>query len=160
VAGVGSPIVEVPGEPARDATVVYFDPIDDVAVLAADVAAAPLALSGDLGAGDGAAVMGYPFGGPFRVVSAGVISTSSAPVADIYGDRSAERSVYALRAQVEPGNSGGPLLTGRGQVAGMVFAKDAATENVGYAMTNAELEPVIAEVADATERVSVGACIR
>lgn len=160
VAGVGSPIVEVPGEPARDATVVYFDPVDDVAVLAADVAAAPLALSDDLGAGDGAAIMGYPFGGPFRSVSAGVISASRAPVADIYGDRSAERSVYALRAQVEPGNSGGPLLTGRGQVAGMVFAKDAATENVGYAMTNAELKPVIAEVAGATDRVSAGACIR
>ena len=160
VAGVGSPIVEVPGEPARDATVVYFDPVDDVAVLAADVAAAPLALSDDLGAGDGAAIMGYPFGGPFRSVSAGVISASSAPVDDIYGDRSAERSVYALRAQVEPGNSGGPLLTGRGQVAGMVFAKDAATENVGYAMTNAELRPVIAEVAGTTDRVSVGACIR
>jgi len=160
VAGVGSPIVEVPGEPARDATVVYFDPVDDVAVLAADVAAAPLGLSDDLGAGAGAAVMGYPFGGPFRVVSAGVISSSTAPVEDIYGDRSAERSVYALRAQVEPGNSGGPLLTDRGQVAGMVFAKDAATENVGYAMTNAELKPVIAQVADASDRVSVGACIR
>ncbi|GAA2898494.1 MarP family serine protease [Microbacterium esteraromaticum] len=160
VAGVGSPIVEVPGEPARDATVVYFDPVDDIAVVAADVAAAPLALSDDLGAGDGAAIMGYPFGGPFRVVSAGVISASSAPVEDIYGDRRAARSVYALRAQVEPGNSGGPLLTDRGQVAGMVFAKDAATENVGYAMTNAELKPVIAQVADASDRVSVGACIR
>ncbi|MEV7618830.1 MarP family serine protease [Microbacterium sp. NPDC089321] len=160
VAGVGSPIVEVPGEPARDATVVYFDPVDDVAVLAADVAAAPLGLSDDLDAGAGAAVMGYPFGGPFRVVPAGVISSSTAPVDDIYGDSSAERSVYALRAQVEPGNSGGPLLTDRGQVAGMVFAKDAATENVGYAMTNAELKPVLAQVADASDRVSVGACIR
>ena len=160
VAGVGAPIVEVPGEPARDATVVYFDPVDDIAVLAADVMARPLALSDELGPGDGAAVMGYPFGGPFRVVPAGVISAAPASVADIYGDSAALRDVYALRAQVEPGNSGGPLLTDRGQVAGMVFAKDAATPDVGYAMTNAELQPVIAQAVGASGRVSVGACIR
>lgn len=160
VAGVGSPIVEVPGEAARDATVVYFDPIDDIAVVSADVRAEPLALSDALSPGAGAAVMGYPFGGPFRVEPAGVISSSSAPVNDIYGDTTAMRSVYALRAQVEPGNSGGPLLTDAGQVAGMVFAKDAATQNVGYAMTNDELLPVIAQVAEASDEVSVGACIR
>ncbi|QMU97144.1 MarP family serine protease [Microbacterium esteraromaticum] len=160
VAGVGSPIVEVPGEAARDATVVYFDPIDDIAVVSADVRAEPLALSEALSPGAGAAVMGYPFGGPFRVEPAGVISSSSAPVNDIYGDTAAMRSVYALRAQVEPGNSGGPLLTDAGQVAGMVFAKDAATQNVGYAMTNDELLPVIAQVAEASDEVSVGACIR
>lgn len=160
VAGVGAPIVEVPGEPARDATVVYFDPVDDIALIAADVSAAPLALSDPLSPGAGAAVMGYPFGGPFRAVSAGVISSSNAPVQDIYRDRSAERSVYALRAQVEPGNSGGPLLTERGQVAGMVFAKDANTPNVGYAMTNAELQPVIAKAGDLSKPASVGACIR
>ena len=42
----------------------------------------------------------------------------------------------------------------------MVFAKDAATPDVGYAMTNAELQPVIAQAVDASGRVSVGACIR
>lgn len=160
IAGVAAPIVEVPGEPARDATVVYFDPIDDIAVVAAEVEAEPLALSGDLSPGDGAAVMGYPFGGPFRAVAGGVISSSSAPVHDIYGDSAAVRSVYALRVQVDPGNSGGPLLTDGGQVAGMVFAEDAVTQDVGYAMTNAELQPVIAQVADATAPVSAGACIR
>lgn len=160
VAGVGAPIVEVPGEPARDATVVYFDPVDDIAVVAADVRAAPLDLADALTPGAGGAVMGYPFGGPFRVVPAGVISSSSAPVQDIYGGTSAMRSVYALRAQVEPGNSGGPLLTDGGQVAGMVFAKDAATPNVGYAMTNDELLPVIARAGEASAEVSVGACTR
>ncbi|MEV7631921.1 MarP family serine protease [Microbacterium sp. NPDC089318] len=160
VAGVAAPIVEVPGEPARDATVVYFDPIDDIAVVAADVRAAPLDLSDALGPGDGGAIMGYPFGGPFRVVSAGVVSASDAAVRDIYGDSTTTRSVYALRAQVEPGNSGGPLLTQDGQVAGMVFAKDADVKGVGYAMTNAELLPVLAQVGDSSASVSVGACIR
>lgn len=159
LAGVRAPIVEVPGEPARDATVVYFDPIDDIAVIAADVQAEPLGLAGALAPGEGGAVMGYPFGGPFRVTGAGVVSSSSAPVRDIYGDSTALRSVYALRAQVEPGNSGGPLLTAGGQVAGMVFAKDAATPDVGYAMTNDELLPVIAQLDEASAPVPVGACI-
>lgn len=160
VAGVSAPIVEVPGEPARDATVVYFDPVTDIAVVAADVRAQPLDLSEALAPGDGGAVMGYPFGGPFRAVPAGVISSSNAPVHDIYGDRTAARSVYALRAQVERGNSGGPLLTEQGKVAGMVFAKDAAADDVGYAMTNAELVPVIERLGDASAAVAVGACLR
>jgi len=88
-----------------------------------------------------------------------VVSSSSAPVQDIYGESSAPRSVYALQAQVEPGNSGGPLLTASGQVAGIVFAKDAATPNVGYAMTNDELMPVVAQLGAATAPVPVGACI-
>ncbi|PKI90714.1 serine protease [Actinomycetales bacterium SN12] len=159
VAGVRAPIVEVPGEPARDATVVYFDPIDDIAVIAADVQAEPLGLAEPLAPGESGAVMGYPFGGPFRVTTAGVVSSSSAPVRDIYGESTTPRSVYALRAQVEPGNSGGPLLTAGGQVAGMVFAKDAAAPNVGYAMTNDELLPVVSQLGADAAPVPVGACI-
>lgn len=160
VAGVSSPVVELPGQPARDGHVVYFDPLDDIAVVAADVAATPLALSDALRPGDAAAVMGYPFGGPFTAVPAGVISSSNAPLPDIYGESSDVRSIYALKATVEPGNSGGPLLTASGQAAGLIFAKDEVRQGVGYAMTNAELLPVIAQLGSATKTVSTGACHR
>ena len=33
------------------------------------------------------------------------------------------REVYSLYADVEPGNSGGPLLTPKGDVYGVIFAK-------------------------------------
>ena len=160
VAGVTSPVVELPGEPARDGRVVYFDPVDDIAVVAADVTAKPLGLSDALAPGAGGAVMGYPFGGPFRVVPAGVLSSSTASIQSIDGSSSDERSIYALQAQVEPGNSGGPLLTQDGQVAGMVFAKDEVKQNIGYAMTNAELLPVIAQAENATKGVATGSCRR
>ncbi|WP_309127448.1 MarP family serine protease [Microbacterium sp.] len=159
VAGVDAPVVELPGEPARDGRVVYFDPVDDIAVVAADVDARPLALADALAAGDGGAVLGYPYGGPFRTVPAGVVSTVTAPVDDIYGQTAADRGVYVLRSDINPGNSGGPLLTQDGGVVGMVFAKDQVKEDVGYAMTNDELLPVISGLDAAQERVATGACI-
>lgn len=158
VAGVSAPVVELPGEPARDGRVVYYDPVDDIAVIAADVTAKPLALSDALKPGDGAVVMGYPFGGPFTEVTAGVISSSNATLPSIYGDRTDVRSIYALQAQVEPGNSGGPLLTESGQAAGLVFAKDEVRKGIGYAMTNAELLPVVAQLGNDRKTVSTGAC--
>ncbi|UJP10561.1 MarP family serine protease [Microbacterium sp. KUDC0406] len=158
VAGVDAPIVELPGEPARDGRVVYFDPVDDLAVVAADVNADPLPLADALGAGDGGVVQGYPHGGPFRTVPAGVIRAGSMLVDDIHGANAAERSVYTLRADVQPGNSGGPLLTQDGAVAGVVFARDEVQPQVGYAMTNAELLPVLAQLDRATRPVSTGAC--
>lgn len=159
VAGVDAPVVELPGEPARDGRVVYFDPVDDIAVIAADVDARPLTLAADLAAGDGGAVLGYPFGGPFRTIAAGVISTVTAPIDDIYGQSAADRGVYVLSSDVDPGNSGGPLLTVDGGVAGMVFAKDAAKDDIGYAMTNDELRPAIDALGAAQESVPTGACI-
>src|SRR5690625_7591763 len=76
VAGVSPPMVELPGEPARDGQVVYFDPVDDLAVIAADVQAPPLPLT-DAAAGDSAVVHGYPYGGPPSTVPAGVAATGS-----------------------------------------------------------------------------------
>ena len=67
--------------------------------------------------------------------------------------------MYVLSSDVNPGNSGGPLLALDGAVAGMVFAKDAAREDVGYAMTNAELQPVVEGLDAAQQSVPTGACI-
>ncbi len=159
VAGIETPLVELPGEPARDGRVVYFDPIDDLAVIAADVDASPLPLDDSLVPGSGGAVQGYPYGGPFTTVGAGVLATRDAPIADIYGTSSTPRSIHVLSADVRPGNSGGPLLTAEGGVAGVVFARDTERASVGYAMTLAELLPVLATLETATAPVSSGACL-
>lgn len=159
VAGMDTPIVELPGEPARDGRVVYFDPIDDLAVIAVDVDAPALAIDEALAAGDPAVVQGYPYGGPFRTVSAEVAAVGSVPIQDIHGESVSPRDVYALAASVSPGNSGGPLLTTDGAVAGVIFARDEIQANVGYAMTTAELLPVLALLDGATEPVSTGRCV-
>ncbi|ALJ19804.1 MarP family serine protease [Microbacterium sp. No. 7] len=159
VAGVDTPLVELPGEPARDGRVIYFDPVDDLAVIAADVDAAPLPLADALVPGDAAVVQGYPYGGPFQTVPAGVIWSGSAPIGDIYGSATADRAIYSLQAEVHPGNSGGPVLTASGAVAGVVFARDEVRADVGYAMTNDELRPVLDALDGSDDAVATGVCL-
>lgn len=159
VAGVDSPVVELPGRSAREGRIVYFDPIDDLAVIAVDdLRAAPLKVAPVLSAGAAAAVEGYPYGGPFHSVTAGVQSVGIVQVPDIYGRSSAPRDVYSLDAQVVPGNSGGPLLADDGTVVGVVFARGTDRADRGYAMTSTELTPVVDRVEQMDAVVSSGRC--
>ena len=161
LAGVETAIVELPGRPAREGRIVYFDAIDDLAVIAVDgLDASALPVVDPLPVGTAAVVAGYPYGGPFSAVPAEVLSTGEVFVPDIYGQSSALRSIYGLAAAVNPGNSGGPLLTGDGAVAGVVFARAEDETDRGYAMTTVELQPVLAAAPGLTEPVASGACAR
>ena len=161
VAGVDTPLVELPGRPAREGRVVYFDPTDDIAVVSVDgLDAAPLPISPTLEVGASAVVQGYPGGGPFTSGSAQVLSSGTVPVPDIYDTSSVPRDIYALAAVVRPGNSGGPLLTTTGEIAGIVFARSDTDDNVGYAMTPAELLPVMAQLDALSAPVASGSCTR
>ena len=159
VAGVDRPVVELPGERARQGRVVYFDPTNDLAIIAVDgITAAPLPIAPTLAARSVAVVEGYPYGGPLTFGGAGVISVTTTPIPDIYGHASHPREVYALAAQVRPGNSGGPLLTTGGQAVGIVFARADKDPNLGFAMTTSELLPVVAQAESLSATVSSGAC--
>lgn len=159
VAGVDVPLVQLPGEAAREGRIVYFDPIDDLAVIAVDdLGVAPLPLGETLEPGTAAVVQGYPYGGPFTMASAQVLTAGTVTVPDIYADTWNPREVYALAAQVQPGNSGGPLLTADGVVAGVVFARAEGDEARGYAMTMAELLPVAAQSTGLSVSVASGTC--
>ena len=160
LAGVTDPLVEAPDGQVIAGTIVYFDPIDDLAVIAAPGLTAPaLTLVPTIAAGADAAVQGYPFGGPFSSLAARVMTVSTPGVKDIYGVSTNPREVYTLATEVREGNSGGPLLTLEGSVAGVVFARDGADPLVGYAMTMTELAPVAAEAETLTSAVSTGECI-
>lgn len=161
VAGVSEPVVEVPGSGAHPGRVVYFDPRNDLAVIAVPgLGANPIPLGPNLPQGSDAVFDGYPLGGPFQSGPAQVEQVTTVMVNDIYGRNSHAMEVYQLAAHVQEGNSGGPLLTTRGIVAGLVFAKAAKVENVGYALTMQELQPVADEAAGLSTPVSSGSCIR
>lgn len=159
VAGVENPVVELPGKPAAEGVIVYFDPVDDLAVIAVDDSGtSALPLAPVQGVGATGVVQGYPLGGPFTMGAAEVVSVGTAPVPDIHDSSVALREVYALAAFVQPGNSGGPLLTMSGEVAGVVFARGADDADRGYAMTTTELAPVAEVAPSLTSPVSTGAC--
>ena len=161
VAGVTDPVIEIPGRGAVGGTVVYFDPRNDLAVIAiGGTGGSPIPRTTTLPAGSSAVFDGYPLGGPFQSGSARVDRVTTVQVNDIYGKNPHNLEVYQLSANVQEGNSGGPLLSTNGRVAGIIFAKSADTAGVGYAMTMAELEPVAGAAPTYTSSVSSGSCIQ
>ena len=117
-----------------------------------------LTLGTDLGRGADAVVAGFPLDGPLRLDAARVRQVLDATGQDIYGHPGVTREIYSLLTRVEPGNSGGPLLSSSGQVVGVVFAKSLDDDQTGYALTLAEAAPVLQAAATARTRVSTGAC--
>ncbi|MDO6144746.1 MarP family serine protease [Paenarthrobacter aurescens] len=161
VAGVSQPVVEVPDGGALPGRVVYFDSQRDIAVLAVDgLRSSPLPLSADLAEGSPAAFAGYPHGGPFQSKPATIQGISTILVPDIYGNNPSPAQVYRLAGDVQPGNSGGPLLTMQGQVAGLIFAKTTTDAALGFALTMEDLEPVAAQAPGLSSPVSAGQCTR
>ncbi|MDR6435164.1 S1-C subfamily serine protease [Paenarthrobacter nicotinovorans] len=161
VAGVSQPVVEVPDGGALPGRVVYFDPQRDIAVLAVDgLQSSPLPMSADLPDGSPAAFAGYPHGGPFQSKPATVQGISTIIVPDIYGANPSPEQVYKLAGDVQPGNSGGPLLTMQGEVAGLIFAKTTTDAALGFALTMADLEPVAAQASGLSNPVTPGQCTR
>jgi S1-C subfamily serine protease len=143
VAGVSAPTVQVGGVgPKLSARVVLFDPERDLAVLAVPELTAPALplAAGDLGHGDDAVVAGFPHNGPLLATAARVRAVLQATGEDIYGKAGVQRGVYSLYAKVEPGNSGGPLISGDGKLAGIVFAKSLDDSATGYALTISEVK--------------------
>ncbi|HEY4331077.1 MAG TPA: trypsin-like peptidase domain-containing protein, partial [Ilumatobacteraceae bacterium] len=161
VAGVQQPIVQAPNGQALDGRIVYFDPQNDLAVIAVSGLRAPtLALGGPLAVGDDAVVDGYPFGGPFTTGGAQILARSTENVDNIYGTARTSRELYTLAADVEPGNSGGPLLETNGTIAGIVFAKSSTDANLGYAMTDTLLSPVVQQAPGLSSSISSGTCVK
>jgi S1-C subfamily serine protease len=160
VAGVSEPLVQVTGLGDRlQGEVVLFDAARDLAVIAVpDLEAVPLALGAELGPGEPAAVAGFPLDGAYQSSPARVRQVVDARGEDIYGRSGVVREVYSLFADVEPGNSGGPLLDPEGAVVGVIFAKSLDDEDTGYALTLAESQEVIDAAASSSSPVPTGSC--
>jgi S1-C subfamily serine protease len=129
------------GQPVS-AQVVLYDPQRDLAVLyVPDLIEPVLQLAGPASYGAPAAVAGYPLNATaLQVDPADIGKAFPANGPDIYGTGSVNRQMYAIRADIQPGNSGGPLLSTAGQVYGVVFAKSTYYNDTGYALTAAEVQ--------------------
>jgi S1-C subfamily serine protease len=141
------------------ARVVVYDFQRDVAVLyVPGLHAASLPFAGQAKTGDNAAVAGYPRDEPFIAVPARIGGNQEARGPNIYQSDQVTREIYAIRASVEPGNSGGPLLATDGSVFGVVFAAAVGQQETGYALTANEVGPDVQVGTDATAEVSTQGC--
>jgi S1-C subfamily serine protease len=141
------------------ARVVLFDPDTDVAVLdVPGLARASLAFHAPVAAGAPAEVIGYPQDGPFTPVAARVATRQLITGPNIYSDATVTRQIYVLRATVQPGNSGGPLLAPDGKVDGVVFAASTTDPATGYALTAHQVIADARAGASATRSVGTQNC--
>jgi len=150
------------GSAVLPARVVHFDPRTDVAVLdVPGLDAQPLRfVDRPLSTGADAIGLGYPEDGPFRATPLRVRGRINLASPDIYGGTPSRREAYTVRGQILPGNSGGPLITPEGEVAGMIFgASDKASDETGFALTAAQLRDHVARGGDAESAVSTGSCV-
>ena len=159
VAGANSVTVEASGNP-YDATVVSYDPTVDIAILAVpNLPAGPLAFANaPVTSGTEAVVMGYPGGGGFVATPARIRELIELNGPDIYRSATINREVYTVRASVELGNSGGPLIDLNGQVLGVVFGAAVDDNDTGFVLTAKEVAAQLARIGD-TAPVATGACV-
>jgi len=124
VAGESDTSVEVGGVPPElPATVVLFDPRNDLAVLRVRGLRLPvLRLASAPASGTAGAILGYPENGPFVAQPGRAGATQPVQTQDAYGRGPVLRVLTAVRGLVRPGNSGGPLVDRDGQVVTTIFA--------------------------------------
>jgi len=86
-----------------------------------------------------------------------VVRRVTADIGDIYDRPAAPRQILVLSSDLQPGDSGAPLVNGSGQVVGVAFAVANLRRSTAFAVASEEVTPVLARPrAGAT---STGPCI-
>jgi hypothetical protein len=141
-----------------NARVVAFDPDRDVAILYVPDLDAPALRLAEGHEHENAAVYGHPGGGQLRVAGARIAKEINAEGKDIYNVKEGVvRNVYLLAAKLRPGDSGAPLVDKQGRVLGVAFAIDPGYANRAYAITDAEVRPVLDVLQ--SRPVDTGSCL-
>jgi len=162
VAGVtitGGPTVYATNGGVYRGHVVLYDPQSDLAIIdVPGLTARPLPFGGPAPYGANAIVAGYPLNHLLTVVAARIGHSENAYGPNIYQTGYVNREIYPVRAVIQPGNSGGPLLSPAGQVYGVVFAASTTFSDTGYALTAAEVAGDVARGSNRTAPVSTQGC--
>lgn len=127
-----------------EATVVRYDPQNDLALLHVEAALPALPIAPKPQSGTAGAVLGYPENGPYAVAPARLGDTRDTISEDSYGRGPVRRPIASLRGEVRSGNSGGPLVDSRGRVLGTVFAATTTGTPGGFAVPGEVVEAAVA----------------
>jgi S1-C subfamily serine protease len=144
-----------PGGADREATVVYADSENDVALLRVPgLEERPLRPAPEGGGSRKVVLLGYPENGPL-VATPGTAGTPRQMLGrDAYGDGPVPREVVPLRGAIRQGDSGGPAVDARGRVVAMMFAATRG-EKGGYGIA---VDLVVEATGGPLRPVSLGDC--
>lgn len=158
VAGQDDTTVELRDGSRHDAEAIHYDPENDLAILRSSGISGTPALEVDASAPEGtsAAILGFPENGPFTVRAGRLGATQTVSSQDSYGRGPLQRRITSLRGRVRSGNSGGPMVDGRGQVVTTIFAAAVlARDRTGFGVPATIVQQALAR---ARSRVSTGPC--
>lgn len=131
-------IVTPQGE-ERPVTVVAFDSDRDLALLAVEGLDATPVVLGSAGKGDSGTIAVVNGDLAVEFIKYTVLRVVNARSTDIYNEGHVERDALDIKARIEPGVSGAPLVDSNGEVVGIVFARSETREEGGYALSTSEI---------------------
>jgi S1-C subfamily serine protease len=135
------------------ATVVYFDPVYDVAVLKVDPGLATPIPIGTAAAGDRGTVIVYRDDAPVEL-TVGVLRRVDIRTADIYGEGVHLRPGYEINVAIRAGDSGATVVVG-GKAVALMWATSRLAEGRAWAMRTS----LIADHLSLDTEVDNGQCI-
>ena len=125
VAGIAHPFVDRQGGRVRKSSVIGFDATNDLALLRVPGLDGRPLRRAKPEANVPVVVLGFPENGPYVAIPGRLGATASTFARDAYGQFPVARGVTTIRADIRPGNSGGPIVDAFGRVRAVVFARRA-----------------------------------
>lgn len=133
-----------------DAEVIGLDPQTDLALIKIDaqnLLALPLGNSDLLDVGEWVLAIGHPFN-MNSTVTAGIVSAKARAI-DILGDEYSIESFIQTDAVVNPGNSGGPLISATGELVGIntaILTESGVSEGYSFAIPSNLVRKIITDL--------------
>ena len=156
IAGQTEPRVIAPNGRSEGGAVVYVDGENDVALIrVGELGVESLSVDRNERFPVRGVIIGYPRDGGLTAAAASAGDPRSVLAPDAYGGRVRPRVVIPLRAQVEHGESGGPVLDRDGEVFAMIFGGQRGGRG-GYAVP---VDLVLRGLREPLRPVSSGPCI-